>query len=129
MEEKKDRPEALARDDGRSQRRWTDSSYFVIALIVVPLVIPLALLGWAGWYATRLLDGELVLKDSGCRILETHGATVHRLEGVGERLCTVRARFRFGQDSASGRVLLRRDDGDLEIELSASQVLSKAYDR
>ena len=54
MEEKKDRPEALAREDGRSQRRWTDSSYFVIALIVVPLVIPLALLGWAGWLAHPL---------------------------------------------------------------------------
>lgn len=112
-------------DQAAPMQRKGMHSYIILAIIAGGLAMPLVLLGGAGIYASRLLEGELILTRTGCRALEYHGASVDYLEEG--TACAIKTKFRIGMRDRSGPVLVRTEQGDFRVELSAKEVVSKSY--
>lgn len=120
-----DEQEGGRASNGGTEQRCGSSGYHVLAVIVAIFALPLFSLGAVAWYATRLVDGELVLTRTGCQVLEYHGATVEYLEDGS--LCALRTKFRIGIQQRAGRVLVQSEHGAFEVELSGKEVVSTSY--
>lgn len=95
---------------------WLLLTLVLLAPIVTILLIVVA---------TEFDEGELILTARGCRVLEFHGVTVEPLDADG--LCRIRARFHFGSRTTQfGTIRAETPTGRLDIELPASEVVSKA---
>lgn len=79
----------------------------------------------AVWYDERPVEGQLILTDTACRMVEYHGGTVERIEG--ERLCIMRTRFRAPERDRAARVQMVTNHGTFTVELAASQIVSHAF--
>lgn len=106
---------------GKSAR--TQRTY-VIAFLCL-LAVPFALLVFAVYYGNRLRDGVVVVTETGCQALAYHGATLKYLDNGG--LCAIEAPSLFGSRDSTGRILIQTENGEVEVQLLRSEVVSTTY--
>lgn len=93
-------------------------------LFLLAMVLPLAAIV-TGMVLTYFEEGELILTARGCRVMAHHGVPVEALDEEG--LCRIRARFHFVPDTTRfGTIRIDTPKGQLDIDMSASEVVSKA---
>lgn len=80
---------------------------------------------WGTSYEKQPAEGQLILTDAACRLVEYHGGTVERIDG--EPLCVMRARFRAPERDRGARVQVITSHGTFTVELAASQIASHAF--
>lgn len=107
--------------DKTAQRPWYAALWAVVSIIVLAVGSVLGLLMGAAWYSGQLRQGTLVLTTVGCNVLAHHGM---KTEALDQGLCTLRARFKDVRGSKPPRMLVR-DDGGVQVELLASEVVSR----
>lgn len=101
-----------------SHRHWADRFFpfaFAGALAVAVL---------AAWYDIRPVDGQLILADTACKVIEYHGGKVEPIEGT--TFCAMRTRFRAPEHGRMAQVTVETDNGAFKVELAASQIVSLA---
>lgn len=105
--------------NGPSHRALSDRVFpFAFAGMIAAAVL-------AAWYDERPVEGQLILTDTACQLVEYHGGTIERIEG--ERLCVMRARFRAPERDRGARVEVVTNHGTFTVELAASQIVSHAF--
>lgn len=93
-------------------------------------IFPLAFMGslavavLAAWYAMQPVDGQLILVDTACKMIEYHGGKVERIEGTS--YCVMRTRFRAPERGGMAQVRVETESGAFKVELAASQIVSLA---
>lgn len=78
----------------------------------------------AAWYDMQPVDGQLILADTACKVIEYHGGKVEHIEGT--NFCVMRTRFRAPEHGRMAQVTVETDSGAFKIELAASQIVSLA---
>lgn len=101
-----------------SHRPWADRFFpFAFAGSLAVAVL-------AAWYDMQPVDGQLILTDTACKVIEYHGGKVERIEGT--TFCVMRTRFRAPEHGRMAQVTVETDSGAFKVELAASQIVSLA---
>lgn len=109
---------AEQQSNNASHRPWADRLFplaFAGALAVAVL---------AAWYDMRPVDGQLILADTACKVIEYHGGQVERIEGT--TICAIRTRFRAPEHGRMAQVTVETGSGAFKVEPAAPQIVSVA---
>lgn len=76
------------------------------------------------WNQAQPVEGQLVLTDTACHVIQYHGGKVERI--AGENLCVVRATFRVPEHREMSWVRVDTARGAVEIRLAVKEIVSIA---
>lgn len=112
------KPGSAKQAPDRHGLHWLLATLLLVAPVATMLLI---------FVVTQFDDGELILTARGCRVPKHHGVAVEPLDDEG--LCRIRARFHFVSDTTRfGTIRVETPKGRIDIDLPASEVVSKAID-
>lgn len=84
----------------------------------------LAVAGIAAWYQAQPVEGQLILSNEACRLIEYHRGKVSRTSD--NNLCVIRATFRAPERRMMTWVRINTHDSAFEVRLVDKEVVSVA---